>query len=279
MRKILFFTLLLAWFAPLTGAAQQPSQPAAESLRLIPNQWFGKRVAYLGDSITDERQTATQKVYWQYLEELLGIVPTVYGISGNQWHQILPQVKRLEERQGDAVDAIFLFIGTNDFNAGVPLGEWYTERTEQVEILPGSVETRKVRSFVLDDATVCGRINKAMAYLKEHYPTKQIIVLTPIHRALFRSTSTGKIQPDERYANKIGHYLSDYVARYQQIANVWAVPVIDLNSICGLYPVEDAQARYFRNPDGDRLHPNSDGQYRMAKALMYQLLAYPADFE
>ena len=55
--------------------------------------------------------------------------------------------------------------------------------------------------------------------------------------------------------------------------------MIDLNSVCGLYPVEDAHAPYFRDADTDRLHPNSDGHYRMAKALMYQLLAHPADFE
>lgn len=275
MRKFIALCLLaLVLAAPAETEAKRPEAP-----QTIANQWFGKRVAYLGDSITDERQTKTQRIYWQYLEELLGIVPTVYGISGNQWHHIIPQAKRLQERQGDEVDAIFIFIGTNDFNAGVPIGEWYTETAEQVEILPGTFETRKRRDFVTDEGTVCGRINNAMAYLKRHYPTKQIILLTPIHRALFRSSSTGKKQPDERYANKIGHYLSEYLAVYRQIGNIWAVPVIDLNSVCGLYPVEDAHAPYFRDADTDRLHPNSDGHYRMAKALMYQLLAHPADFE
>lgn len=280
MRTFITLCLLAVLLAaPAPTEAKRPETKRPEAPQQIANQWLGKRVAYLGDSITDERQTASQRIYWQYLEELLGIVPTVYGISGNQWNHILPQTKRLEEKQGDDVDAIFIFIGTNDFNAGVPLGTWYTERTEQVEILPGSFETRKVRTFVTDEGTVCGRINNAMAYLKRRYPTKQIILLTPIHRALFRSSSTGKVQPDERYANKIGHFLSEYVDLYRQIAGVWAVPVIDLNSICGLYPVEDAHAPYFRDAAGDRLHPNSDGHYRMAKALMYQLLAYPADFE
>lgn len=274
------FTLLLACvlLAPIeTEAKKKQEQP--EQL-VIENQWFGKRVAYLGDSITDERQTKTQKVYWQYLEELLGIVPTVYGISGNQWHHIIPQAERLIEQQGQEVDAILIFIGTNDFNAGVPIGEWYTETPENLQVLPdGTKEYRWRRTPVMDNSTVCGRINKAMAFLKKNYPTKQIIVLTPIHRAIFVSQSSGRRQPDELYSNKIGLFLSEYLAVYQQIANVWAVPVIDLNSICGLYPVLDEHAPYFRSADTDRLHPNSDGQYRMAKSLMYQLLAYPADFE
>ena len=65
----------------------------------------------------------------------------------------------------------------------------------------------------------------------------------------------------------------------KEAANVWAVPVIDLNSISGLFPTNDSHTRYFANGEKDRLHPNAEGHYRMAKALMYQLLAFPSDFE
>ena len=278
MRKLICLVLALGLMMPLVAEAKKKEE--APQQLTIQNQWYGKRVAYLGDSITDERQTKTQKIYWQYLEELLGIVPTVYGISGNQWHQIIPQAERLIAKQGQEVDAILIFIGTNDFNAGVPIGEWYTEEPENLQVMPdGTKEFRWKRTPVMDDATVCGRINKAMEFLKKNYPTKQIIVLTPIHRAIFVSQSSGRRQPDDRYSNKVGIYFSEYLKTYQEIANVWAVPVIDLNSICGLLPVLDEHAPYFRDADTDRLHPNSEGQYRMAKALMYQLLGYPADFE
>lgn len=277
MRKLFALVLAVAVVMPLSVEAKKKQEEPKQLT--IQNQWYGKRVAYLGDSITDERQTKTQKVYWQYLEELLGIVPTVYGISGNQWHHIIPQAERLIEKQGQEVDAILIFIGTNDYNAGVPIGEWYTEAPVHLQVhRDGTKEYRWQRTPVMDNATVCGRINKAMEFLKKNYPTKQIIVLTPIHRAIFRN-SQGKEQPHDLYSNKVGLYLSDYLKVYQEIANVWAVPVIDLNSICGLYPVLDEHAPYFRSAENDRLHPNSDGQYRMAKALMYQLLAHPADFE
>lgn len=277
MRKFFALVLAVAVVMPLTVEAKKKQEEPKQLT--IQNQWYGKRVAYLGDSITDERQTTTQKVYWQYLEELLGIVPTVYGISGNQWHQIIPQAERMMAKQGQEVDAILIFMGTNDFNACVPIGEWYEEKPVNLEVNPdGTKEYRWQRTPIMDDSTVRGRINKAMEFLKKNYPTKQIIVLTPIHRAIFRGRNRN-IQPDELYSNKVGLFLSDYLKVYQEIANVWAVPVIDLNSICGLYPVMDAHAPYFRSSENDRLHPNSDGQYRMAKALMYQLLAYPADFE
>ncbi len=123
MRKFFALVLAVAVVMPLTVEAKKKQEEPKQLT--IQNQWYGKRVAYLGDSITDERQTTTQKVYWQYLEELLGIVPTVYGISGNQWHQVIPQAERMIEKQGQEVDAIFIFMGTNDFNACVPIGEWY----------------------------------------------------------------------------------------------------------------------------------------------------------
>lgn len=244
----------------------------------VSNQWKGKKVAFLGDSITDKIHVGTAKNYWQYLSELLGLDPLVYGINGHQWNGVLGQAEKLQAERGDDVDAILIFAGTNDYNAGVPLGEWYTEKDEPVEVSGPKQEIRKRRTLQMDEQTFRGRINRVMSYLKTNYPTKQIILLTPIHRGYARF-SDNNIQPDESYPNRIGLYVDAYVDVIKEAANVWAVPVIDLNSISGLYPVNDSHTRYFHKEDTDRLHPNADGHYRMAKALMYQLLAYPADFE
>ena len=73
--------------------------------------------------------------------------------------------------------------------------------------------------------------------------------------------------------------MDEYVQALKEAGNVWAVPVIDLNSISGLYPMNDAQTGYFHRADTDRLHPNAEGHRRMALALMYQLLAFPASFD
>lgn len=242
------------------------------------NQWKGKKVAFLGDSITDKVHVGTAKNYWQFLEELLSLEPLVYGINGHQWTGILGQAETLKAERGDDVDAILIFAGTNDYNSGTPLGEWYSVKEEAVEVSGPKSEVRNRRQLQLDENTFKGRINKVMWYLKTNYPTKQIILLTPIHRGYARF-SDNNIQPDESYPNQIGLYVDQYVEVLKEAANVWAVPVIDLNSISGLYPVNDTHTRYFHNEKTDRLHPNADGHYRMAKALMYQLLAYPTDFE
>ena len=153
--------------------------------RLIHHPWEGKRVAYFGDSITDPNNNGSTLKYWNYLQEWLQITPCVYGRSGRQWNDIPRQADQLKAEHGDSIDAIMIFIGTNDYNAGVPVGEWFTEREEQVMAgihEPKHMVERKHRYPVMSDSTYRGRINKALDYVKRLYPQKQIVLLTPIHR-------------------------------------------------------------------------------------------------
>lgn len=263
----------------------------------IKSQWQGARVAYLGDSITDKRQVEKGQnfTYWSFLEQILGTESFVYGISGHEWSQIPGQTEKLIAEHGQEVDAIMLFVGTNDYNSSVPIGDWYTEGYVDVEVTgpkgmkTGVVMRRKHRTLVMDNSTVCGRINIAMSQLKEAYPTKQIILLTPIHRG-DAFLSDRNVQPDEMHANGVGEYIDAYVQAVKEAGNVWAVPVIDLNAISGLYPMAESNAMYWRRPSlekstntggrrRDRLHPNTAGHLRMAQSLAYQLLGYPAKFE
>ena len=250
-----------------------PALPQA----LIAHPWQGKRVAYFGDSITDPRNKASQKKYWSWLQEWLKIEPYVYGVSGRQWNDIPRQADLLKKEHGNDFDAILIFIGTNDYNAGVPIGEWFTERPEKVEAgiheLKHPVD-RRHRYPVMCDSTYRGRINKALDYVKRQFPTKQIVLLTPIHRAGFYANEKNW-QPREDYTNQCGEYIDAYVKSVKQAGNLWAVPVIDLNALCGLYPLMDEYAQYFNKADSDRLHPNDFGHERMAKTLMQQLLALP----
>lgn len=242
------------------------------------NHWKGKKVAYLGDSITDKIHVGTTKNYWQYLEESLGIEPLVYGINGDQWDHIYQQAEKLKAEQGDKVDAIFIFAGTNDFYGDIELGRWYDVIGKSVEVSGRKKRIRKYRTLSTDEKTFRGRINRAMAYLKHNFPMQQIVLLTPIHRG-YACFGDNNIQPDESYANQQDLYIDDYVQVIKEAGNVWAVPVIDLNSISGLYPLDDAYVGYFHNEDTDRLHPNAEGHKRMAKAIQYQLMGIPSDFK
>ncbi len=244
--------------------------------RSVNSQWSGKRVAFLGDSMTEKKTGDTSFVYWEYLAALLGVQPYVYGISGNQWDGIYKQAVKLSQEHPNDVDAIIIFAGTNDYNHGVPLGEFYEEITKTTNH-NGKEVTRKYREPVITSTTFCGRINTVLSYLKEKFPQQQIVLMTPIHRG-YAKFNDKNIQPEESFANGQGLYINDYVHLLKQASENWSIPVIDLFSISGLYPLTFSQSGYFRNKDTDLLHLNQSGNYRLAKTIQYQLLALPSTF-
>lgn len=242
--------------------------------------WSGKRVAYFGDSITDPNTIPSATLYWGYLQQWLGITPYVYGVSGREWNDIPRQADELKKEHGNDVDAILIFCGTNDYNNSIPLGEWYEETADYVVSAVGRQKQevqRRHRRFSLNPNTFRGRINIAMSKLKDMYPTKQIVLMTPIHRAYF-NLGDSNIQPDEMYQNGMGLYVEEYVKCIKEAQNVWSVPVIDLHGLSGLFPLSDAGAQLFNKKDVDRLHPNTEGHARIAKTIMYQLSALPCNF-
>jgi lysophospholipase L1-like esterase len=278
MKPIITSAYILLLTAGFNGFAQQavPKVKVTDQEKTPTSQWQGKRVAFLGDSMTDKRRIGTTCVYWEYLNELLGTEPFVYGVSGNQWNDIYTQSVKLHDEKGTNVDAILIFAGTNDYMHDTPLGDFFSETTKQTNF-NGKEVTRKYRTPNLNDSTFCGRINKAMSYLKNNYPQQQIIIMTPIHRG-YAKFNEKNVQPDENYANGQGLYIDSYVAILKQAASYWAVPVIDLYSTSGLFPLADAQSQYFYKKETDSLHPNALGDYRLAKTIQYQLLALPSGF-
>jgi lysophospholipase L1-like esterase len=252
-----------------------PKVQVPQADKTLHSQWLGKTAAYLGDSMTDSTSTATACLYWVYLKELMGLKPIVYGHSGYKWSDMLGEAQKLKA-EGGKCDVIFVFAGTNDFMADIPIGEFYTEREEITN--KNSVPTAlKHRTLIMDQSTFCGRINMAMQYLKDNFPDKQIIILTPIHRAL-ANFGEGNVQPDENYANATGRYFSEYVETLRKASAMWAVPLIDLYTDSGLYPLSDAFMPYFHNKEMDRLHPNALGDYRIARTIQARLLTLPASW-
>lgn len=271
---LLLLTISCKGFAQQTAVA--PKVTLTETEKTLQSQWQGKKVAFLGDSMTDKRRIGTTYVYWEYLNELLGIESFVYGISGNQWNHIYKQAEKLKAEKGTDLDAIIIFAGTNDYMHGTPIGDFFTETTKQTNF-NGKEVSRKYRTPIFNDTTFCGRINKAMAYLKNNFPEQQIIIMTPIHRG-YAKFNDKNVQPDENFCNEQGLYIDSYIEVLKQAASYWAVPLIDLYSSSGLFPMAESHLQYFHNKDTDRLHPNALGDYRLAKTIQYQLLALPSGF-
>ena len=240
--------------------------------------WYGARVGIIGDSISDPQVANGPEKYYWYMAREIGIVPCVVARNGQQWNEVLPQANRLKNEYGDSIDAILILMGTNDFNAGVPIGEWFTEEYVQVEAAngePKSMHTRRHRTPNFDSNTFKGRINIALDSLKNMYPHQQIILMTPLHRGYAKFSETN-IQPDENYTNRGGEYVDAYINAVKEAGNVWAVPVIDLNAISGIFPLNRSQKDYFPR-DNDRLHPTDEGHERIAAALIAWLRCLAPD--
>lgn len=284
MNKTFLFSLAMLACMPAGSVAQVESKDAAPNISggYVRHPWHGKRVGYIGDSITDPKNNSNdiKEKFWGFLHRWLGITPYVYGVSGRQWSDVPRQAELLEKEHGGEVDAIIVFIGTNDYNAGVPVGKWFAETDDTVMVASRGVKTlcrRKKRVPVMSKETFKGRINIGISRLKQLFPDRQIVLLTPLHRAYAKFSDTN-IQPDENWQNACGEYVDAYVNAVKEAGNVWGVPVIDLNSVSGLNPMIGEQLDYFHDSVSDRLHPSTSGQERIARTLMYQLLTLPSGF-
>lgn len=242
--------------------------------------WYGARVGIIGDSISDPRVANGPEKYYWFMAREIGIIPCVVATNGREWNDVIRQANNLKSEYGDDIDAILILMGTNDFNSGVPIGEWFTEEYVQVEAAngePKSMQTRRHRTPNFDQNTFKGRINMALDSLRNMYPDKQIILMTPLHRGLAR-LGERNIQPDENFTNRCGEYVDAYVNAVKEAENIWAVPVIDLNAIPGLFPLSDSQKEYFLR-DRDKLHPSDEGHERIAHALIAWLRCLAPGFQ
>lgn len=280
MKRFLWMILLLgAGWAALDAQPQRGNSDVHEK-GCIRHPWQGKRIGYIGDSITDPNCIGEVRKYWSFLEEWLSTSSYVYGVSGRQWNDVPRQAEMLKKEHGHEVDAILVFMGTNDYNSSLPIGEWFTETPAQVmsaQGQPKQLVTRVKRTLVMSNDTYKGSINIGIDRLKRLFPEKQIVLLTPLHRGL-ANFGDRNLQPDEMYQNGCGEYIDAYVKAVKEAGTIWGLPVIDWNACSGLNPMVEEQLVYFHHKESDRLHPNTMGQQRMASTLMYQLLALPAVF-
>ena len=183
-------------------------------------------------------------------------------------------MEKLEQEHGAEVDAILILMGTNDYNMGIPTGEWYTESVESVLAgsdmrAPATMQFRRRRTLVMDPSTMKGRINIAMKRIKEKYPRCPVVLMTPLKRGWFQ-IDEGNVQPEETYQNRAGEYLDAYVDAIKEAGNVWSVHVIDLNAVSNMDPLHGQDFHY--RGGNDLLHPGPEGNRHLASVLYYELL-------
>lgn len=204
-----------------------------------------KTIAFLGDSITEGAgATEYKNCFVEVFSRMTHSKTINYGIGGTR---IAPQTKpsidpifdkdfimRVDVMEKD-VDVVVVFGGTNDFGHGdAPFGELSDTESN----------------------TFCGSCDTLMNKLINKYPSKSIVVITPLHRL-----------SEENTVNEIGmqcKVLADYVYAIKKKAEKYSIPILDLYAVSGMQPNIEAQNKlYF----ADGLHPNDCGHKKIAKMI------------
>lgn len=201
---------------------------------------FNKKIGFLGDSITYGLGVTTP--YPSIIQNNTNCNSINYGISGNSIAkagtnaqpnaQENPMCIRYDQMDND-LDYILVFGGTNDYAYQIPLGE---ETSNDIE-------------------TFYGGLNTLIEGLIEKYPGKPLLFLTPLYRTL---------------SYESGYKFMQYVDAIKNRCAYYSIPCFNLTDNSTIKSLIDTiNNMYYVN--GDRLHPNEEGQKIIARIIQHQL--------
>ena len=214
----------------------------------------GFKVNFLGDSITEGAGVVDQQNRYDYrLQQMCGLSEIhSYGISGSRLsHQIHPsETPRYDlcfcGRAYDmdtTADMVVVFGGVNDYIHGdAPFGE-IGDTTP---------------------ATYCGGVYFLMNYLRQTYPGKPIVFMTPARCFLRKEVDDLVVSTHARKRPGIGKPLRPYVDAILETAKLFHIPALDLYNDLGLDPHDPL---IFDTYTMDGLHFNDDGHGVIAEKL------------
>ena len=208
----------------------------------------GTVVNFLGDSITEGvGASCIENRYTDVFARLYGVKVNNYGISGSRIaRQRINTGERHErdfcmrmEEMDESADAVVVFGGTNDFGHGdAPIGT-FADRTPE---------------------TFYGACHYLMSGLMERYCGKPILFLSPLHR-LKEDDPEG----DGTHRKlEVRAALKEYRSILMEVAEYYAIPVLDLWSTSGMQPCHPV-SRERLMPDG--LHPSDEGHAILARRV------------
>lgn len=208
---------------------------------------LNKNIAFLGDSITEGYGATDRYGYVDYFREYSGANCVNCGIAGTRiakqksitWdHPTFDEdfCKRAREMKGE-FDFIIVFGGTNDYGHGDADFGTFGNRTSD---------------------TFYGALHTLYRTLIEKYPTTEIVVITPIHRA-----------DEDVVKNAVtGLYLKSYIDAIREVAEYYSLPVLDLYKYSGIQPNIPVVRETFVK---DGLHPTDLGHQRIARKIIKYL--------
>lgn len=248
---------------------------------------IGDSITYLNDHLDETGYRVTKGYMTRVVERLPHIHYTNQGHNGWTAGRIAQQIDSLGLVKADVYS---IFLGTNDWWAGRPVGHWqdYLQHT--------------------GNATVYGSFRIIIDKLRQLNPQAPIILITPMQRVDFVYLANAENNAYGSYKAKNGQYLEAFANAIDSIGRYEQFPVVDLYHLRGLRPeklvrykrLKDPQSGVYTNygypkfiglpfnpetdaypyPIGainktyDGLHPADKGYALISRRLMKQLKKY-----
>lgn len=198
----------------------------------VKSQWENKKWLVIGDSITDKTSHATLN-YYDYIAENIGCNIVNNGKNGSGYLTSFATNVSLLDRISTLptdVDLVTVFLGTNDFGANKPLGEFGAS----------------------DTTTFYGAVNKCINDLITKYVDKKIAVFTPLRRINDIVNNTENLK------------LNDYRKAILDVCEYYSIPVLDLYKCSGI-SIYNPASKTLLTTDG--LHPNDIGHKKISNII------------
>lgn len=220
----------------------------------------GKRVAFIGDSITE--RAGFNDAYHKVFADLMGCTNVNLGmnattIANHPTNNMGSNrfITRATSENLSNVDMVVIFGGTNDFTYdSKPIGDLFVEETITST---GDIGSKKLVAPT-DTDTFAGALHELILQVRSIIGEKPIVLMTPLNRGRY---GTGK--PTTREANLQGNYLMDFVDAIKEIGRFYGIPVFDSGGVMNFDPTDRNSSDY----SGDLLHPNTAGHYRLGNLL------------
>ncbi len=209
----------------------------------------GSTINFLGDSITEGvGASCPENCFVSVLERRFGLKKANnYGIGGSRIARQRVVTSEPYDRDfcmrlaemDESADAVVVFGGTNDYGHGeAPLG------------MPCDREPD----------TFYGACHYLMDGLLARYPSKPVMIVTPLHRL---DEDNPKGDGTGRKQQSVAP-LSVYRRILLEVAEQYALPVLDLYATSGIQPANPV-SRERLCPDG--LHPSDEGHALIARRI------------
>lgn len=231
----------------------------------------GKRVAFIGDSITYGTAgggVTSDNVYHKVFADLMGCTNLNLGENGSTIASGTGRstfVSRATPQNLANVDMVVIFGGTNDFTYDTKaIGPLFVEETIEAKEHIGN--KRKVAPS--DTDTFAGALHHLIETVRGIVGEIPIVLMTPLNRGRYTdstyTTIATSVRPSTRDCNPNGDYLMDFVDAIKEIGRFYAIPVFDIGGILNIDPTDRSSASEYT---GDLLHPNYKGHARLGKLL------------